>query len=1475
MKNKRNNIFSLLTKNALRILKKSKILMFQLGILLSIGIIVIVTIFSSTFLLSQSKNKIINNGNLANLTVSIPTNKLKESVSNSDNSGSDGTSGSEETTSGNLYNGNTPADVQLQEYLKSKNYEYIFSKNLSLSDITTGNSFLLSLANEKNISNPNPINELITDNTLPISVYDTADNEMMSSSEFFWSLRSLGMNPTDLNINSVVNLFQYDNYIKNKPWVLATMVYNSVWNLPENTTKEIISILQKITVIPTDENDYKNNYYPFIGTPTVGAITYNTNSYFYQLNQRFSINRIMYNGYGYSMLGTQVIPLIGVGGDIPFQMEYNDKSAYFSIISSSYINANKNTKSILDKRTIRDAMALPYKSNLSSESSINPNEGYKVFNQDKGISENQVDFLTWFNNLDSKYKVSINSLTYLIAGVGDAPNLLYPVQSATQLLVDSKTNGVAYVNNLGFSRALDGTSYEPIVYYSVRYPPSSTILNRPQLLSDLKKWTENNYKVVTAYLLSDANQPNRLFYVWANFLNNLQYIVTTIGGIIGGIVVFLGLVFISLLIRSIVKINKVTFGVGLANGVSKIKLALSFFPFALLPAIIFGTIAFFCGYLLVTPTLDIVRNYWTLTINNPSLHWWIWLVIVAATFVLLYILIVAIIFITLRHNTQTIMNSASTFKINPLIVYTKGLTSRLKPLWSFRITFMMSNISRFIILLFSVVYIISLSAVIVGTNNLFQTSLASISENKKYFMGYDLYSPTINGGYYSAIDYNMLGTSQQGMFNSYNTNGANNYNSPNNTSGDFYTGIDYNNALTYPYASNLYFTSLFMTNSNLANEINHNIQFMNNRLFSKLLLDVEVNALGAMLNPWEFAKQIMPESIQYLAEQNTELLVQTNFDFYLWLQEQNEIANTGDSDNYVNIPGIDDSEYSQFNNKPINYKTYLPNVIGQPFTLDSSDIVPDYNDATNKNKWIFIPQVNNLTGKTSWVINQDYVVNGAPSYTIKAPVAQLLVQFMTNNQNPLFRFWYMFCYDKNPNKGKLDQIVPDYNYKMSSSAVPVNPNDETYTYLTGSFRRKNTVSANIKINGIKPNSKLVYLYDSYGNDLKTKLSQFTISTEVVKNDDGTTTTYQLYPLVINKVVAKKYNLSTGKKIIVDTENTFDRFNLINIGEDPSYAAMFQIVGITDTNYGDDLYTLQAYANQILGFVDSSSLSNSNWINNVRPSNEYIPFNGVYTTNTTLQMVKNYAGFYSPSGLSTILGDWGDSASEDSTGAIQWLFSNNRTTLDEKTNLNLFVDRNNNNEIVTKTLTDEQKFSFTNDDPSSKAIEVINRVIKLFGNSSAIVAQMQNIDSPYAISQMGNSFDKVLTEIGIVTIVAMLPTLIIIIGLLAILIVFESSRLISLMKILGYADIKNLFSFMFVYIAVLVLGTILSIPIAFAISKIIEAISFASFSVIAMPVLPWWIFVAGFGVVGAIFFGLFVFVYDKLKHINLAQEIAVK
>ena len=58
----------------------------------------------------------------------------------------------------------------------------------------------------------------------------------------------------------------------------------------------------------------------------------------------------------------------------------------------------------------------------------------------------QSDF--FFNNLDDKYKITINSLTYLIVGTGNAPNLLYPVTSSSQLMVNSKTNAFAYLRQI-------------------------------------------------------------------------------------------------------------------------------------------------------------------------------------------------------------------------------------------------------------------------------------------------------------------------------------------------------------------------------------------------------------------------------------------------------------------------------------------------------------------------------------------------------------------------------------------------------------------------------------------------------------------------------------------------------------------------------------------------------------------------------------------------------------------------------------------------------------------------------------------------------------------------------------------------------------------------------------------------------------------------------------------------------------------
>lgn len=1468
-------IFSLLTNNAFRIFSKSKILLLQLGGLLLVGTTIATTVFSSTYLLSKSKNEIKNNGNPADLTITIPDKILQDSL-NSENNNQDSTTSSNPETF-NIYNGNTPADLNLQEYLSTNSYDYTFSKNLSLSDTTTGNSFLLSLANENSSTNNDAINKLVIKegSGIPSSIDNEKNDSFFYNIQYFWIVRELKVS-SNISTLGLLKLFDYQNYMSHQPWFFARTLINSFWKLDTAKTEEIIKLLEPITTPPQNEQDYINNYCPVdLNLSTNTAPVFKTNSYFYKLAEKFSCNRVIYNGYGYEFGCLQTIPLLGLGSDIPFSVEYFDKSSYFTVLSSKFLQSNDN-KNILDPRTINDVMKLPLSVNMQSNN-VNPSLSYYVYNQDTKKYEIQKDFITWFNNLDNKYKITINSLTYLIAGSGDAPNLLYPVTSPSQLLVNSNTNAFAYVNNLGFNRALAGTSYQPIVYYSVRYPPDSNhFFEQKKDLANLQKWTTDNYGEQTAYLMTDSKQPNRLIYVWSNFLNSIQYLVTTLGLLVAGIIILLSTIFICLLIRSIIKINKSTFAIVLANGGSKKSLAASFFPFALIPALVIGSISFFVSYFLTNPFLSAIGNYWTLALDKPQFYWWVWLLILVLIFGLLFIIIIVTVFVTLKKSAQVILSSNGTFRVNSLIIHTKNITNRFSPLMSFRTTFMMSNISRFVILLFSVISIITLLSLVGGTTNLFKNALNPTLENKNYLVAYDLYSPTINSGYYSAIPYDQLGTSQQGDYNSYDVK-TDNYLSPNQATGDFYNGQVYNDALSYPYANNLWFTSLFMTNSNLANDINWNFHFMDNRVFCKLLLDVNVNALGAILNPWEFAKQIIPESISFLANENTQKLVETNYDFYYWLQQQNNTTKP------IHIDGLENTEFAQFNDQNITYQSYLPNVYGQPFTLDNSDLTSDYLTAPNQNQWILMKKFDQTKDKYVWALNENFAINGAPSFTVKPQTAKLFVELMTNNSNPLFRFWYMYCYDKNPNKGQPNQVMPDYNYKLAQNVVPVDlSTDETYTYLDTNVMNLNDNSNNlnkpIKIYGIKPYSKFVNLFDKNQNNLLETLNNYVVKSETIDNN-GVKSTIYTYPLVINKIVHLKNGWNNGDVLTVSIANTFDRFNLKNIGQDPNYICKFEIVGILDTNYDNQYYTLQKYANQILGYQPtnlSANLSNQ-WTDRIHPASSYVPFNGVFSRDPNFKMIKNFGGFYTPSGLSTIIGNFGDKVGDaEDIGPIKSLLNNNSSTLDEQTNLNKFVDRSNNNAIINKELTVDQQLSFTPSATNSYlANKYLNKIIDLFDLTSAIVIQVSNVDSPYITTTMSTSIDQVINNAETIVAVAMIPTILIIIALVAFIIILESKRLISLMSILGYSNIKNIFSFMFVYLAVWLLGTLLSVPIIYGIFALIKFVSFSSFNIIVSPLVPYGLFVAGTLAVGVIFALLFIYVYIQMKRINLAQEIGVK
>ncbi|MBR2652710.1 hypothetical protein IKE96_04020 [bacterium] len=97
--------------------------------------------------------------------------------------------------------------------------------------------------------------------------------------------------------------------------------------------------------------------------------------------QLFSVYRVVCNGFGYEISCLQTIPLLGMGNDVVFSVNYNDKSSYFSIINPKFLEANN--KSILDSRTIQDVIKLPFKVN-SIPNHTNLDQAYKVYDQDTG-----------------------------------------------------------------------------------------------------------------------------------------------------------------------------------------------------------------------------------------------------------------------------------------------------------------------------------------------------------------------------------------------------------------------------------------------------------------------------------------------------------------------------------------------------------------------------------------------------------------------------------------------------------------------------------------------------------------------------------------------------------------------------------------------------------------------------------------------------------------------------------------------------------------------------------------------------------------------------------------------------------------------------------------------------------------------------------------------------------------------------------
>ncbi|MCV3734086.1 ABC transporter permease [Ureaplasma miroungigenitalium] len=422
-----------------------------------------------------------------------------------------------------------------------------------------------------------------------------------------------------------------------------------------------------------------------------------------------------------------------------------------------------------------------------------------------------------------------------------------------------------------------------------------------------------------------------------------------------------------------------------------------------------------------------------------------------------------------------------------------------------------------------------------------------------------------------------------------------------------------------------------------------------------------------------------------------------------------------------------------------------------------------------------------------------------------------------------------------------------HQYKIGLKTI--NMEDATqmqaYTYLDGDMQSQNK-RVHAKIMGI-----------NYLANLDSKTKQLDFYDEQQKNllnylqDDRLDQDY--YPILINAVVAKKYRLKVGDRFDYKIKNHIQRYANDFNGINQDYEAKFVVKGIIDTHMDEQMFVNQKIANHLIGFYDYKT---THFYEGGIEIDESRFFNGFFTKEKNPLFFYNLASFYSPSGLTPALGNWpiNDTNFNDDFH-------------DSAVNYMMLLSWAKTNQIVSDNPSvSYQDFSVLN----MKRLAL--KIRHTFGQQ-VIVPSFLAVDANLENTILADTIDNTIFKILLNVMLALMPTLFIIIIVIASTLAEESQKSIAMMKVLGKSNFANVNNFMFVYPVVWFLNIALSIPLSYGLLGIYKYAIFNAFNIIITPVIPWWVFVLTFGLVGIILASAWMSTYYKTKNMNLALALA--
>jgi putative ABC transport system permease protein len=162
---------------------------------------------------------------------------------------------------------------------------------------------------------------------------------------------------------------------------------------------------------------------------------------------------------------------------------------------------------------------------------------------------------------------------------------------------------------------------------------------------------------------------------------------------------------------------------------------------------------------------------------------------------------------------------------------------------------------------------------------------------------------------------------------------------------------------------------------------------------------------------------------------------------------------------------------------------------------------------------------------------------------------------------------------------------------------------------------------------------------------------------------------------------------------------------------------------------------------------------------------------------------------------------------------------------------------------------------------------VNKLTEIYGRTAvaSLVNGAIDRDSTHVIfANLSNTISQV--ESTVLAIVSLM--VIIIVMLITVMLIGDSKKLAAVLKALGYSDRENASSFLSIYVPVIAVGLLLSIPLSFALIFGFQAIIFSGAGILLTASVKWWSFLVGVCAICSVFTASGFWGYASLKRERL-------